>query len=92
MNISPLLIKGISKLLKVTDKRSFEVASVDSTAIEEIAYNLKSSIMKITFMSGAVYNYYGVPESEYESLVEASSIGRKFVSDVRNDYIYTRIG
>jgi len=88
-----LLEIGISKLLGVTDKPSgYEVASVDSTAISEIEYNVVSSLMKVTFTSGATYIYAGVPESEYEALVEASSIGRKFVRDVRNDYIYFRIG
>jgi hypothetical protein len=85
------VFKG-SRLKNVYDTRSFEVAEVDSTAISEISYNRGSSIMMITFQSGATYNYFGCPESQFEDLVGASSIGATFVREVRNDYIYFKIG
>lgn len=81
-----------SRLKNVYDTRSFEVAEVDSTAISEISYNRASSIMMITFQSGASYDYFGIPESQFEDLVGASSIGATFVREVRNDYIYFKIG
>jgi len=90
--IQEQLKRGLTKLLGVTDKKGYEVASVDSTAITEIEYNITSSLMKVTFTSGATYIYAGVPESEYEALVESSSIGRTFVKEIRNDYVYFRIG
>lgn len=90
--IQEQLVRGLNKLLGVTDKKGYEVASVDSTAISEIEYNITSSLMKVTFTSGATYLYAGVPEAEYEHLVESSSIGRTFVKEIRNDYIFFRIG
>jgi len=87
-----LIVKGLTKLLAVADKGAFEVASVDSSAIDEIGYNKDTMTLLITFKSGSKYSYSFVPESAYESLVEAASIGRHFVRQVRNNYIYNRIG
>jgi hypothetical protein len=87
-----LIASGLTKLLAVADKGSFEVASVDSSAIDEIGYNKDTMTLLITFNSGSKYSYSFVPESEYESLVEASSVGKHFVREVRNNYIYNRVG
>lgn len=87
-----LIKSGLTKLLEVTDVGpNTELAQVDSSAISEIGYNRARSVMTITFNSGSVYNYYGVPESQYEDLAGASSVGRTFVREVRNDYTYLRL-
>lgn len=83
------VFKG-SRILAVGDIGEREVVDVDSTAISEITYNNTSKILTITFTSGASYIYIGVPESEYENLAEASSIGRTFVEDIRNNYFFIK--
>ena len=45
----------------------------------------------IAFHSGGVYEYYGVPYSEYEALMNASSHGKYFYAHIKGRYSYQKI-
>lgn len=47
-----------------------------STAIARIGYDIASRILKVTFVSGAVYAYYEVPDEVYIDFMKAKSKGR----------------
>ena len=47
--------------------------------------------LTIAFHSGGVYEYYGVPYSEYAGLLNASSLGKYFHACIKNRYSYRRI-
>lgn len=53
-------------------------ADVVSTAIRHVRYNTIERILTITFIQGADYDYYDVPEEEYYNLIKAPSIGKYF--------------
>ena len=53
-------------------KRSY----VTSSNIASIGYDASSMILEVEFHSGAVYQYYDVPESLFEGLMSADSHGR----------------
>ena len=48
---------------------------VDSSNIAAIGYNTENETLKIQFNNGRVYEYYDVPESEFNNLLNASSKG-----------------
>lgn len=48
--------------------------------------------LTIAFHSGGVYEYYGVPHSEYSALLNADSHGRYFHARIKNRYRYRRVG
>lgn len=60
--------------------------AVSSSNLASIGYDASSEILEVEFNSGRVYEYYDVPESEYDALMDASSHGRYFNANIRNDY------
>lgn len=88
-----LIKSGLNKLYAVRSSKAVPIdVSVDSTAIDEIGYNPKSSLLRVTFQSGAAYTYFGVDLNTFNKFASANSVGRYFVNNIRNDYLYFRIG
>ena len=52
---------------------------VESSAISSVGYDPRREVLELEFSSGAVYDYFEVPRSVYDSLMKAPSKGR-FVS------------
>lgn len=59
---------------------------VDSSVIAAIGYESALSRLEVHFHTGRVYRYFLVPQSVYDELVEAESVGRYFNRNVRNRY------
>lgn len=53
-----------------------EMIRVRSSNIAAIGYDQKRELLRIAFLSGAVYEYYGVPEHLYDGIMSADSHGR----------------
>ena len=64
---------------------------VSSSNIASIGYDAENQILEIEFNHGGVYQYFDVPESEYNALMNASSHGSYFSANIRNDYEYQKI-
>lgn len=58
--------------------------SVNSSNIRSIGYD--NGILEVEFNSGGIYRYSNVPESIYQNLMSASSIGSYFASNIKNVY------
>jgi len=54
--------------------------------LHSIGYDEKEQILEAEFTSGKVYQYFDVPKSVYKELMEASSHGRYFRSNVLGCY------
>ena len=65
--------------------------SVVSTNVRSVGYDAESSTLEVEFNSGSVYEYLNVPESEYESLMNASSKGRYLNRNIKGHYQDVRI-
>lgn len=63
---------------------------VSSSDINSVGY--EGGILYIRFNSGGLYQYSGVPEYVYRSLMAAPSHGRYFHSFVKGRYPHARIG
>ena len=63
-----------------------ELTAVKSSTISHVGYDKASSTLTIRFTHGGTYNYPGVPESAYEALLAAESIGKHFHANIRNQY------
>lgn len=66
--------------------------SFNSSNLEHGTYDESTSTLTITFISGATYEYAGVPEATWNELYSASSAGTYFSANIRNTYPATRIG
>jgi hypothetical protein len=69
-----------------------ERVPVSSTNIASIGYDPSTQILEVEFLSGGIYQYFGVPDYIYESFLNAGSKGSFFHEQIRNVYAYVRIG
>jgi hypothetical protein len=65
--------------------------NVPSSNLRSIGYDAKEHILEVEFVRGAVYQYFDVPPSEYQALMNADSHGRYFNANIRDDYDYLPI-
>ena len=70
------------------DKHS--VAS--SSTVRTIGYDPQSQTLEVEFLSGWVYQYYGVPDHFHEQMMKAPSKGRFLNMYIRENYPYSRVG
>lgn len=66
--------------------------SVASSNIASIGHDASSQTLEVEFLSGAIYQYYGVPENMYDQLMQAGSKGRFLNAYIKNAYGYSRVG
>jgi hypothetical protein len=64
---------------------------VTSSNIAEIGYETGSMTLEVAFKSGAVYQYYDVPETMYQSLMQADSHGRFLNANIKGSYRDARL-
>lgn len=62
---------------------------VSSSNISSVGY--ENATLYIRFNNGSLYAYYNVPESVYNGLMNASSIGKYHAAYIKNSYKYQRI-
>jgi hypothetical protein len=60
--------------------------AVQSSNILSVGYDAGAGTLEVEFTSGSVYQYFDVPESEYEGLMNAGSKGRYFNRDIKDCY------
>jgi hypothetical protein len=65
---------------------------VQSSNIRSVGYEASSETLEVEFTSGSIYQYFDVPEGEYEGLMSAASKGRYLNQNIKNCYRYTQIG
>jgi len=63
---------------------------VSSSNISAIGY--ENRILRVSFNNGGLYDYSGVPLSEYNALMSASSKGEYLAAHIKGHYSYKRIG
>mgnify|MGYP000698831626 CR=1 FL=1 len=68
-----------------------ERTPVSSSNLASLGYDPNERILEIEFNDGSVYRYYAVPKSVYEGLMNASSHGKYFHSNVKGDFEYEEI-
>lgn len=65
--------------------------AVTSTNVAEVGFDANSRILEVQFKTGAVYQYFDVPQQIYDELRRASSIGGFINSNVKGHYRYARV-
>lgn len=65
---------------------------VASSNVQSVGYDSHTQTLEVQFLSGSVYQYYGVPENIYNQLMQASSKGKFLHMYIKNQYPYSRVG
>ncbi len=68
-----------------------ERQTVSSSNIRSIGYDPGAHVLEIEFHGGAVYQYFEVPESIYQGLINAQSHGSFLHAHIRDKYRYQRM-
>ena len=64
---------------------------VDSSNLQSVGYEPNSLTLEIEFKDGSVYQYFDVPETEWQGLMQASSHGEYFNAHIKFSYRYTKL-
>jgi KTSC domain len=65
--------------------------SVTSSDLVSVGYDITTNTLEIEFKENRIYQYYNVPESEYEGLMSAASHGQYFHANINGQYAYKEI-
>ena len=65
--------------------------TVDSSNLASVGYDEENQILEIEFNHGGVYQYSDVPKDEYDSLMNADSLGSYFYHNIRDVYDYVKL-
>lgn len=66
--------------------------NVDSTLATSVGYDPNNSTLEIEFKSnGAVWQYYDVPESVFNEMMNGS-IGKYFHANIKGQYTESQVG
>jgi hypothetical protein len=68
-----------------------ERREVESRLIRSVGYDLASSILEVELVGGALYEYFDVPYSAFEELMEAESMGAYYNDLIKDLYAYRRV-
>lgn len=69
---------------------SIEMIQVSSSNILAIGYDAENQIVQVNFLNGTEYKYKGVPQHEFDGLLNAPSIGSYLHRNYKNFYPYER--
>jgi hypothetical protein len=64
---------------------------VTSSNISSVGYDKATQVLEIEFKGGSVYQYFDVPETIYNGLLAASSVGSYFHAHIKNVYQFNQV-
>lgn len=70
---------------------NIEMIPVSSSNVDSIGYDLQNQIAYVRFLNGSLYIYKGVPQHEFDGLLNAPSVGSYLHRNYKNVYPYERI-
>lgn len=65
--------------------------AVNSTTLRTVGYDAERQLLQIEFQNRSIYQYFGVPASVYEELLEAPSKGAYFNRSIRPKFDYALV-
>ncbi|WAH58490.1 KTSC domain-containing protein [Pseudomonas silvicola] len=68
-----------------------ERSPVSSSNVESVGYEGDSETLEVEFKNGALYQYFDVPQSIFEGLISADSVGGYLAENVKGVYRYSRV-
>ena len=68
-----------------------ERTPVTSSNIHAIGYDDDSQTLEVEFNNGSVYQYAGVPQGEYEALMNADSKGKYLNANIKGRYTFVKL-
>ena len=64
---------------------------VNSSNLARVRYAENTSTLEIEFQGGRVYQYFDVPKTIFEALLQADSRGQFFNTQIKGQFRYARV-
>ncbi len=64
---------------------------VTSSNVASVGYDPNTMTLEVEFRNGSVYQYFDVPETVYQDLMSASSVGTYLNQNIKASYRYAEI-
>ena len=64
---------------------------VESSYAVSVGYDMTTMTLEVEHTNGSVYQYFDVPETVYQELMHATSIGQFLNANIRDNYRYSRV-
>jgi lysyl-tRNA synthetase class 2 len=64
---------------------------VDSSSLSSLGYDARKHLLEVEFRNGGVYRYLDVPETEFEALRHAGSVGRHLNQEIKPFYSVIKV-
>jgi hypothetical protein len=68
-----------------------QTANFNSSNLNTMVYDEITNVLRLGFVAGATYEYYGVPQVVVNELRQAASAGSYFHQFIRNKYEFRRV-
>lgn len=65
---------------------------VESSNLASIGYDSETSTLEVEFKSGAVWQYYNVPEAVWHEFYGSESKGKYFSREIKGKYAESQVG
>ena len=65
---------------------------VESSNLASIGYDSETSTLEVEFNSGAIWQYFNVPESVWHEFESSESKGKFFHREIRGQYTESKVG
>ena len=65
---------------------------VESKMLASIGYDAETSTLEVEFNSGAIWQYFDVPESVWNEFESSESKGKYFLGEIRGQYRESQVG
>lgn len=64
---------------------------VSSSNVISVGYDPGTLTLEVEYKGDSVYQYFDVPETVYQELLRASSIGQFMHANIKNNYRYAKV-
>ena len=64
---------------------------VNSSNLASVGYDGEANVLRVSFKSGSLYEYYDVSPDVHANLMAASSLGSHFYYNIRTNFAFTQI-
>ena len=68
-----------------------KIIAVDSTSLRTVGYDAERQLLQIEFLNRSIYQYFEVPATVYEELMQAPSKGAYFNRSIRPRFDYALV-
>lgn len=68
-----------------------EMIPVTSSNVEALGYDAGSGTLQVEFKNGSTYQYFDVPETVFQELRVAGSVGAYLSSNIKGVFRFSRV-